>query len=46
MAKSNRKFFGALWVVLGLLIIFRPELIAWLIGGYLVVTGLMQLLEH
>lgn len=56
ISKDVDRFFGKLgisgaasailMVVFGVLVIVFPELIAWLIGGYLIIAGAINLAGH
>lgn len=37
---------GILMIVFGVLVIVFPELIAWLIGGFLIIAGAIELAGH
>ena len=47
MAKYSRKrIFGIVAIVFGVLVIARPEILAYVIGIYLIVSGILNLLEE
>jgi uncharacterized membrane protein HdeD (DUF308 family) len=41
----NRKVLGIIWLVAGLLIFLNPSLLAYIVAAYLIVTGLVELLN-
>ena len=46
MAKySRKKLFGIVAIIFGILVITNPAIIAYIIGLYLIISGLLGLLE-
>lgn len=45
MAKktSTKSMVGVISIVFGIVIIIFPQLLQWLVGLYLIITGIMQL---
>jgi len=45
MAKktSPKSLMGILWIVFGLVIIIWPSILAFVVGAYLIITGIMSL---
>ena len=47
MAKYSRKrLFGILAIIFGVLVIANPSIIAYIIGLYLIISGILGLLEE
>jgi len=47
MAKySRKKIFGIVAIVFGVLVIAKPDILAYIIGLYLIISGILSLVEE
>ena len=47
MAKySRKKIFGIVAIVFGVLVIAKPDILAYIIGLYLIISGILSLIEE
>lgn len=37
---------GIIGILVGILVIIRPKIIAWAVGIYLIVWGVLRIIEH
>ncbi len=45
MGKINKNALGILAVIFGILVIIRTDLLAWIVGLYLIIVGVSNLLS-
>ena len=43
---SRKKLFGIVAIVFGILVISKPDTLAYVVGLYLVISGILTLLEE
>ena len=43
---SRKKIFGIVAIVFGILVIAKPDILAYIVGLYLVISGILGLLEE
>ena len=47
MAKySRKKLFGIVAIIFGILVIAKPDILAYIVGLYLIISGILGLLEE
>ena len=46
LLKSGRKEIAVLSIIFGILIIVKPDILAWLVGLYLLITGILALVSE
>lgn len=46
MAKKSSIFVGSVLVALGILVLAKPEIMAWIVGAYLAISGLVHISKN
>ncbi len=45
MGKINKNAIGILAVVFGILVLIKPDMLAWIVGLYMIIVGVSNLLS-
>lgn len=45
MGKINKNALGVLAVIFGILVLIKPDLLSWIVGLYLIIVGVSNLLS-